>query len=100
MTDDNNSISTLSREDALTLECEDTEEEFRLETFIVEVSDDEAPEYSDTETENFADDEGEDEDAFWPTDEEIAAMEAADALWRNPDAYYYDSPGYDPAGEI
>ena len=95
MTDDD-TLSTLSREDALTLECEDTEEELRIETFIVEMSDDEDAEYPDTET----DSEPEEEDSFWPTDEQVAAWEDADAAWRNLDAYYYDVPGYDAAGEI
>ena len=98
MADDNNSISTLSREDALTLECEDTEEEVRIETFIVDVSDDEETEYPESETDSEPDQD--DEEPGWISDEEIAAMEAADALWRNPDAYYYEYPGYDPAGEI
>ncbi len=98
MTDDDNSISTLSREDALTLECEDTEEELRIETYIVEASDDEAPEYSETDTDSEPDQD--DEEPPWISEEEIAALEAADALWRNPDAYYYDYPGYDPNGEI
>ena len=98
MTDDSQTTITLSREDALTLECEDTEEEVRIETYIVDASDDEDADYPDTETESSAVDD--DEEPPWLSDEEIAAMEAADALWRNPDAYYYDYPGYDPSGDI
>ena len=96
MTDD--TISTLSREDALTLECDDTEEEVWIETYIVDVSDDETADYPDTETESSAVDD--DEEPPWISDEQIAAWEAEDALWRNPDAYYYESPGYDATGEI
>ena len=94
MTDDNDTLSTLSREDALTLECENTEEEFHIETYIVDVSDDEDVDYPDTETDSGI------EDAFWPTDEQVAAWEAEDAEWRNPDALWGGEGGYDPAGEI
>ena len=99
MTDDNDTISTLSREDALTLECEDTEEEVRIETYIVDASDDEDADYPESDTDSEPD-QNDEEEPLWLSDEEIAALEAADALWRNPDAYYYDYPGYDPAGEI
>jgi hypothetical protein len=98
MTDNNDTISTLSREDALTLECEDTEEELRIETFIVDASDDEDVDYSESETDSEPDQD--DEEPGWISDEQIAIMEAADALWRNPDAYYYDAIGYDPSGEV
>jgi hypothetical protein len=91
---DNDSTSTLSREDALTLECDDTDDELKIETYIVEPSVDGEVDYPDTESEDAED------ELPWLTDEEIAAMEEADAQWRNPDAYYYDYPGYDPAGEI
>lgn len=87
MTDDN-TISTLSREDALTLECEDTDDEFALS---VEFSDE------DTEAELEEEDEADD---FWPTDEQVAAWEAEDAQWRNPDAYWTGDAQYDPNGEI
>lgn len=89
MTDDNDTITTLSREDALTLECEDTEEEFALSTEYE--SDD------DTEAELEAEDEADD---FWPTDEQVAAWEEEDAQWRNPEAYWVGPDVYDPAGEI
>ena len=95
---DDDTISTLSREDALTLECDETDEEFRIETYIVDVSDDEGAEYPESETDSEPDQD--DEGPGWISDEQIAAWEDADALWRNPDAYYYDTPGYDPAGEI
>lgn len=94
MTDD--STSTLSREDALTLECCDTDDEMRIETYIVEVSEDEDQDYPDTET----DSEQEEDDAFWPTDEQVAAWEDADAAWRNPDADWTGDAQYDPNGEI
>lgn len=84
MTDDN-TISTLSREDALTLEWTDTDEELEYS------SDD------DTEAELEAEDETDD---FWPTDEQIAAWEESDAQWRNPEAYWVGPDVYDPTGEI
>ena len=97
MTDDNDTISTLSREDALTLECENTDEEMQIETYIVEHSDDEEnADYPDSETDSQPDD---DDDYFWPTDDQVAAWEDADAIWRNFDAYPDDN-GYDPNGEI
>jgi len=96
MTDDNDTLSTLSREDALTLECENTEEEFQFETYIVDVSDDEDADYPDTETDSGIEDA---DDSFWPTDEQVAAWEDADAAWRNLDAYY-GGGDYDPNGEI
>lgn len=88
MTDDTTSISTLSREDALTIECDDTEEEFALSTEFSE---------PDTEAELDAEDELDD---FWPTDDQISAWEDADAAWRNPDAFWTDDAQYDPNGEI
>jgi len=96
MTDDNDTISTLSREDALTLECDETEEEVRIETYIAEPSEDGDVDYPDTETDSQPDD---DDDYFWPTDDQVAAWEDADAIWRNFDAYPDDN-GYDPNGEI
>lgn len=93
MTDDNDTLSTLSREDALTLECENTDDKMEVETFLVDVSDDEDADYPDTETDSGI------EDAFWPTDEQVASWEDADAAWRNPDVYSQED-GYDPDGEI
>ncbi len=95
---DDDTISTLSREDALTLECDETDEEFRIETYIVDVSDDDDLDYPETDSDSEPDQD--DEEPGWISDEQIAAWEDADAMWRNPDAYYYDYPGYDPAGEI
>ena len=87
---DTDSITTLSSEDALTLECCETDEEMHVETQSVEsLEDDEM----DIETE-------EDEDWSWPSDDQIAAWEEEDAQWRNPDAYWNWGGGYDPNGEI
>ena len=94
MTDD--TISTLSREDALTLECDDTDEEMKIETFIVDVSDDEEMDYPDSDSEPG----DEEEDVFWPSDEQVAAWEEEDGQWRNPDALWGGEGLYDPAGEI
>ena len=86
MTDD--TLSTLSREDALTLECEETDEEFALSV---------ESEEPDTEDELEAEDESDD---FWPTDDQVAAWELEDAAWRNVDAYWGGDSGYDAAREI
>lgn len=93
---DNDSTSTLSREDALTLECYDTEEEMNIETYIVEESDDDE-DYPETESESDSED---DEYHFWPSDEQIGIWDHEDAQWRNFEAHYYDEFGYDPNGEI
>jgi hypothetical protein len=98
MTDDTASISTLSREDSLTLECQDTDEEIQIQTYIVDVSDDEDADYSESDTDTEPDQN--DEEPPWISDEQVATWEAVDALWRNPDAYYYDIVGYDVNGEI
>lgn len=82
MTD--NSIATLSCEDNLTVECYETDEEVKIETYIVEVSDDEEEDYPDTDSEY----EEDDDDYFWPTDEQVALWNNEAAEWRNPDAYW------------
>lgn len=89
MTDDTDTVSTLSREDALALECEETDEEFALS---MEYDSDD-----DTEAELEQEDEADD---FWPTDEQVAAWEESDAQWRNPEAYWGVEGLYDPSGEI
>lgn len=95
---DNDTITTLSCEDALTLEWEyDADDEMNVETYFVELSDDEDMDYPDTEEELEQEDETDD---FWPTDEQVAAWEDADAAWRNPDAYWTGDAQYDPDREI
>lgn len=89
MTDDSQTTITLSREDALTLECEE---------YITEhLDDDEEIDYPDTESESEPE---EDDDAFWPTDEQVAGWEEEADQWRNPDAYWPDDLVYDPVGEV
>ena len=94
--DDSTSIRTLSREDALTLECEDTEDEFRVETFLIEPLEDDEDDEEESETESAS----EEEDWFWPTDGQVAAWEDEEALWRNPNALWEEDGGYEPNGEI
>ena len=80
--------TTLSREDALTLECYDTDDEFEGST-----------EFSELDTEDELE-MGDEADDFWPTDEQVAAWDAEASTWRNEEAYSVRPTQYDASGEI